>query len=355
MYGTTRFFNENYGYLFNSYYETVGARVIRTDRGNMTRPSLNEILEYRSYVDEALMLFLEREMSHSLEDLVELGLQHEQQHQELLYYDIKYILGNNPLFPEYLPVADQANVKVQHPESLVIDEGVYSIGFDEQGFHFDNEQGVHKVYMHGCEIENRLITNGEYLEFMLDGGYQDFRHWLSEGWEWVNTNGIKAPFHWHFNDDEWFVYSLRGGLKAVELSEPVMHVSFFEADAYAKWRRKRLLTEFEWEVACKRYGKVNGHSNFCELNNLAPVASNNNNQLFGDVWEWTSSAYRPYPFYEAPKGAVGEYNGKFMINQMVLRGGSCATSKTHIRNTYRNFFHPHLRWMFSGIRLASDL
>ncbi|MEM7109290.1 MAG: ergothioneine biosynthesis protein EgtB [Bacteroidota bacterium] len=349
-------FDDNYSYLFNSYYETVGARVIRTDRGNMTRPSVRDILRYREHVDEALEKFLDGELAPNQLNLIELGLQHEQQHQELLLYDIKYILGNNPLFPEYLPGLKHLHCEQRKAESLEIPEGIYSIGYDKEGFYFDNERGVHKVYLHGCKIEDRLITNGEYLEFMFDGGYEDFRHWLSEGWDWVNTNQIKGPFHWHQSEGEWMVYSLRGGLRPVELNEPVTHISFFEADAYAKWRKKRLLTEFEWEVACNQFGNIDDHSNFSERESFAPnPALPNQNQLFGDVWEWTSSAYRPYPFYEAPEGAVGEYNGKFMVNQMVLRGGSCATSNTHIRATYRNFFHPHLRWMFSGIRLASDL
>ncbi|MEM8567233.1 MAG: ergothioneine biosynthesis protein EgtB [Bacteroidota bacterium] len=351
-----KIFDNSYSYLFNSYYETVGARVIRTNRGNMTRPSVSEILGYREHVNTALEKLLDTELVQEQLDLIELGLQHEQQHQELLFYDIKYILGNNPLFPEYLPNREIPQLETGKIGNLEIEEGIYSIGYDRNGFHFDNERGVHKVYLHGCQLEDRLITNGEYLEFMLDGGYEDFRHWLSEGWDWVKTNKIRGPLHWHQSEEEWMVYSLRGGLQPVELNEPVTHISFFEADAYAKWRKKRLLTEFEWEVACRQYGQINKGSNFSEQGYYAPTAAiSNNNQLFGDVWEWTSSAYRPYPFYEAPEGAVGEYNGKFMVNQMVLRGGSCATSKTHIRNTYRNFFHPHLRWMFSGIRLASDL
>ncbi|MEM9856549.1 MAG: ergothioneine biosynthesis protein EgtB [Bacteroidota bacterium] len=351
-----KIFNKNYGFLFNSYYETVGSRVIRTDRGNMTRPSVQEIQDYRYYVDSAMEKLFDSGIASEYNDLLELGIQHEQQHQELLYYDIKYILGNNPLFPEYLPQNDVISGEIRNVNTLEVEEGLYTIGFDRSGFHFDNELGVHKTFLHGFSFEDRLVTNGEYLEFMLDGGYSDFRHWLSEGWEWVKSNHIKAPFHWYFDNDQWFVYSLRGGLQTVNLAEPVMHVSFFEADAYAKWKKKRLLTEQEWEVACQQFGNIDSDSNFSELANYGPkVAQTTNNQLFGDVWEWTSSAYRPYPFYAAPSGAVGEYNGKFMINQMVLRGGSCATSKTHIRDTYRNFFHPHLRWMFSGIRLASDL
>ena len=237
-----------------------------------------------------------------------------------------------------------------------MEEGVYTVGYQGEGFHFDNEEGIHNVFIHGCALQDRLITNAEFLEFIEDGGYQDFRHWLSEAWEWVKTNNIKAPFHWHFQDNIWYHYTLNGGLKKIDPAAPVTHVSFFEADAYAKWRGLRLPTEFEWEVACNQYGSVNEHSNFMGSDTYTPVPQEGgNNQFYGDVWEWTASAYRPYPYYQAPEGAVGEYNGKFMINQMVLKGGSCATPEDHIRSTYRNFFHPHLRWMFSGIRLAKNL
>ena len=349
-------FNKSYGYLFNSYYETVGARVIRTDRGNMTRPTVQEILGYRAYVDSKMEELLEEELEPTVLALVELGLQHEQQHQELLFYDIKYILGNNPLFPAYVNETVPPSVDIQAAGYLPLEEGVYTIGHEGQGFHFDNELGVHNVFIHQCALQDRLITNAEYLEFIEDGGYQDFRFWLSEAWEWVKTGEVKAPFHWHFTGNTWYHYTLNGGLQKIDPAAPVTHVSFFEADAYAKWRGLRLPTEFEWEVACNQYGTSNGHSNFMESDHYAPVPKkDDNNQFYGDVWEWTASAYRPYPYYQAPEGAVGEYNGKFMINQMVLKGGSCATPSDHIRSTYRNFFHPHLRWMFSGIRLAKNL
>ncbi|TRX48586.1 ergothioneine biosynthesis protein EgtB [Fulvivirga sp. M361] len=350
-------FDDNYGFLFNSYYETVGARTIRTDRGNLTRPTVKEILEYRSYVDEKMEGFLEKVEDPEVLELIELGIQHEQQHQELLFYDIKYILGNNPLFPVYVSnYISPCTTELSSANDLIIEEGVYQIGHQEENFHFDNEKGVHNVFLHSCALQDRLITNKEYIEFIEDGGYSDFRFWLSEGWDWVKQNAIKAPFHWHFKEGDWFMYSLNGGLVKVDLFAPVIHISFFEADAYAKWSGLRMPTEFEWEVACNQYGTIDKQTNFMESNHYAPVSPlNGNNQLYGDVWEWTSSAYRPYPYYKAPEGAVGEYNGKFMVNQMVLRGGSCATSRTHIRNTYRNFFHPHLRWMFSGVRLAKDL
>ncbi len=351
-----RVYDEDYGFLFNSYYETVGARVIRTNRGNLTRPTVSEILTYRGYVDEAIERLLEHELKTEVLELIELGLQHEQQHQELLFYDIKYILGKNPLFPEYLPKTDDYSVSPAPSLGyLNIEEGVYEVGHRNDDFHFDNEKGVHNTYLHACALYDRLVTNAEYLEFVKSGGYEDFRYWLSEGWDWVNNNGIKAPFYWHQIDGTWYEYQLSGGLLPVRPHAPVMHVSFFEADAYAKWRGLRLPTEFEWEVACNQYGQLQSSSNFMESGHFeTKTRRENDNQLYGDIWEWTASAYRPYPFYQAPPGAVGEYNGKFMINQMVLRGGSCATSKTHIRSTYRNFFHPHLRWMFSGIRLATD-
>ncbi|MBL6447280.1 ergothioneine biosynthesis protein EgtB [Fulvivirga sp. 29W222] len=352
-----RAFDKNYNFLFNSYYETVGARVVRTDRGNITRPTVKEVLDYRKYVNEHMNHFLDsqEELSKSLSDLMELGIQHEQQHQELLCYDIKYILGNNPIFPVYLNKTLQEFNEPARPEFQHVDGGVYEIGYNGDGFCFDNELGIHKVYLHDYAIMDRLVTNGEYLEFILAKGYEDFRHWLSDGWEWVKNNSIKAPAYWYSLDGHWYEYSLNGGLKPLDLNAPVTHVSLYEADAYAKWKGLRLPTEFEWEVACSRHLGVNDNSNFMESENFQPMPQKgNNNQMYGDVWEWTNSAYLPYPFYKAPEGAVGEYNGKFMINQMVLRGGSCATPKDHIRATYRNFFHPHLRWMFSGIRLAKN-
>ncbi|GAA0890337.1 ergothioneine biosynthesis protein EgtB [Fulvivirga kasyanovii] len=350
-------FDKNYNFLFNSYYESVGARVIRTNRGNITRPTVKEILNYRQYVNEHIATFLDShdEISKSLADLFELGLQHEQQHQELLCYDIKYILGNNPIFPVYinnpLPESDAPS----GADWLHVEGGMYEMGYNGEGFCFDNELGVHKIYLHDYGIMDRLVTNGEYLGFISDKGYQDFRHWLSDGWEWVNSNKITAPAYWYYLDGGWHEYSLNGGLKPLDLNAPVTHVSLYEADAFAKWKGLRLSTEFEWEVACRRHSGVNESSNFMEAENFQPVARKGNyDQMYGDVWEWTNSAYLPYPFYKAPEGAVGEYNGKFMINQMVLKGGSCATPKDHIRATYRNFFHPHLRWMFSGIRLAKN-
>lgn len=353
-------FNSDYGYVFNSYYETVGNRLLRADRGNLTRPSVQEVLEYRSHVDEAMNALFEEGIPGNAVEIVRLGLQHEQQHQELLIYDIKYILGNNPFFPSYhLPeqfsFEGVNNNSLLREEFVPIEEGVYEIGHGGSGFCFDNELGRHKVYLHGFQVQNRLITNGEYLEFINDGGYSKFQYWLSDGWEWVRTNGVKAPLYWHLVEDEWCSYTLNG-MNKIDWHAPVSHVSFYEADAFANWKGRRLLTEFEWEVACKTLlPTVPETANFMESGNFEPVRRQGDSlQLYGDVWEWTSSAYRPYPFFKTAEGALGEYNGKFMINQMVMRGGSAATPATHIRATYRNFFQPHLRWQISGIRLARD-
>jgi len=348
-------YHPQFSFLFNSYYESVGERVIRTNRGNITRPGVDEVLAYREYVDEAMCRLLETEGPEKFGHLLELGIQHEQQHQELLMYDIKYILGHNPTFPAYI-ANELSQGTVVEANFLTIEEGTYTVGHEGEGFSFDNEHGRHKIYLQAAEIMDRLVTNREYLEFIEAGGYENFRHWLSEAWEWVNANEIKAPAYWHKVDGQWMYYSLNGGLKAIDLDAPVTHISYFEADAYAKWKGMRLPTEYEWEVAAQQFGKLTTDCNFIEEENYQPVAQlNNNNQFYGDVWEWTGSAYLPYPFYKAPEGAVGEYNGKFMVNQMVLRGGSCATQRSHIRQTYRNFFHPHLRWMFSGLRLAQNI
>ena len=351
-----KIFHEDYSYVFNSYYETVGKRVLRVNRGNLTRPNVEEVYSYRKYVDEQLLEFLDsiNKLTPHQKKVLEIGLQHEQQHQELLLYDIKYILGNNPLFPAYTEFDNQGSVSQTRPTSyLQIDSGNYQIGFDKEGFCYDNELGVHQVYLHDFEIMDRLVTNVEFLEFMNAGGYEDFRHWYSEAWDWVKDENRKAPFHWHEIDGEWYNYTLHG-LEKVNPEEPVSHVSQYEAAAYARWKGERLPTEFEWEIACRVHQpSIPDSANFIDSQKLRPVAPENDNfQFYGDLWEWTHSAYQPYPYYQSEEGALGEYNGKFMINQMVLRGGSYATPKDHIRPTYRNFFHPHLSWHFTGIRLA---
>lgn len=324
-------FHSSYGYVFNSYYESLGARVLRTNRGNLSRPTVAEVYEYREYVDEQMRAWFERGMdgfaSPELFALVELGLNHEEQHQELLITDIKYILGHNPLFPSYTSSIPELAALPGSSEWIDVPEAIHSIGFKGEGFCFDNELGQHRVFLEPFRIANRVVTNGEYLEFMNAGGYRDFRHWLGEGFQWVKDHSIIAPLYWYNIDGEWLHYT-PAGLQPIPPDAPLSHVSYYEADAFAAWRGARLATEFEWEAASELFEH-------------------------GQVWEWTASAYLPYPGFSRAPGAIGEYNGKFMVNQMVLRGGSCATPPGHARPSYRNFFHPPLRWQFMGIRLAA--
>ena len=319
-------FNPNYNYVFNSYYETVGARVIRTDRGNLSRPTVAEVYQYRAYVDKAIENFLQEEPSAAIKEILVLGLNHEQQHQELLWYDIKYILGHNPLFPAYAENSIEQNLYTEPQNWIKIEAGIYEIGHKGTDFCFDNELAPHKVYLNDFEISSTLVTNADYLEFIKENGYQDFRHWYAEAWDWVKTNAIKAPLYWHESDGVWMRYDL-SGLKPIKLNDPVSHISFYEAAAFASWKGLRLPTEFEWEIAATQFN-------------------------WGQLWEWTESAYLPYPGFSKAPGAIGEYNGKFMVNQKVLRGASIATPPNHQRITYRNFFHPNLRWHYNGIRLA---
>ncbi len=345
-------FDPNYPFLFNSYYVTAGERWVRAQRGHLTRPTVDDIYRYRQYVDHHISELLKNDMIPFSDDnlyLFEIGLQHEQQHQELLLYDIKYILGNNPIFPAYLENEPVNNLKTEK-SWLSVEEGKYTIGHQNGDFCFDNEKGVHEVFLHAFDVHDGLVTNGEYLEFMMDDGYKESTLWLSEGLDWVNNSNVKSPLYWNFLDGEWYQYSLTG-LKELDLNEPVSHISFFEADAFARWKGLRLPTEFEWEIACNIFNTGDDDVNFVETENLNPINLKSAGFL-SNLWEWTDSAYRPYPYYETKEGTIGEYNGKFMINQMVLRGGSYATPRDHIRPTYRNFFHPHLQWLFSGIRLA---
>jgi formylglycine-generating enzyme required for sulfatase activity len=396
--------NPDYNFVFNSYYETIGARVVRTDRGNLSRPSVDEVYDYRRYVDAAMEKFISAGPEKELEDLIVLGLNHEQQHQELLYTDIKYILGHNPLLPawsdhdideqEAVVIAPQPGAGVtaaaamrqavsgepvyarsamaapvagepiyaqtvaagssayaqsaatggpsyaqsaivapaeiapvgQASPFLSIPAGLYEIGYAGTGFCFDNELARHKVYLGDFRIAAEPVTNEEYIEFIEDGGYKNFTYWHAEGWDWVKKNSISAPLYWHLMEGRWHQYTL-AGLRPLDSQQLLCHISYYEAVAFAAWKGYRLPTEFEWEVASGEFG-------------------------WGKRWEWTESAYLPYPGFKKAEGAIGEYNGKFMVSQMVLRGASVATPAGHSRNTYRNFFHPYLRWQFTGMRLA---
>ncbi|NJO77625.1 MAG: ergothioneine biosynthesis protein EgtB [Cyanobacteria bacterium RM1_2_2] len=345
-------FHPQFGYLFNSYYETVGKRHPRPQRGLLSRPTVEEIYRYRAYVDQAMQSLLSQPDS-TLEALILLGLHHEQQHQELLLTDIKHILAINPLRPAYrsdiAPLPQEQTALTE--QWLDYPGGLHSLGYDGTEFAFDNESPAHQVYLQDYYLASRLVTNAEYLEFMHASGYSNPDYWLSEGWATVQTEQWQAPLYWEQIDGNWWVMTL-SGLHAVNLSEPVCHVSFYEADAFARWAGKRLPTEAEWEVAAVQ---VPLQGNFLAQEQFHPLPAagvTRPDQLFGDVWEWTQSAYLPYPGFKPAAGAVGEYNGKFMCNQMVLRGGSCVTPPNHIRSTYRNFFPPSTRWQFSGIRLA---
>ena len=356
-----RFYNKKYNYIFNSYYESLGKRITRVDRGNLTRPTVEEILLYREIIDENMEIFLSGKVDDKVLDLIELGVNHEQQHQELLITDIKYILGHNPLFPAYKLKYDKSLDKLAkfvEPSFLKVNEGIFEVGYEGNDFHFDNEEVRHKVYLNGFVFSDMLVTNGDYIGFIKDKGYERFELWSSDGWAWLQANSVKSPLYWHFIDDQFYKYTLTNGLQKMNPDIPVTHVSFYEAEAFARWKEMRLLTEFEWEVAVNKYttGLDYNLSNFQDNNLFHPLARKESSyQFIGDVWEWTNSAYLPYPGYKQAEGALGEYNGKFMINQMVLRGGSCATPFNHFRNSYRNFFQPDKRWQFTGIRLASDI
>lgn len=347
-------FDPTFGFLFNSYYNSVGERTARDHRGDLSRPTVKRVFEYRKYVDEQMQELFVRVSTkgsdgdsssrlsvndsaaanpHSairtpqLDDLVILGLNHEQQHQELFLTDLKYTFGVNPLYPVYREnYAPEETADAGKGDLIGIEGGIFEIGYDGDGFCFDNELARHKVFLDDFAISDRLVNNGEFLEFVESGAYGDHRLWHSEGWDWINREGVASPMHWVRREGEWLQFTL-GGLRPLKPDAPVCHISLYEAAAYAEWKGMRLPTEFEWEAANAEFD-------------------------WGLRWEWTNSAYLPYPGFRKPEGAVGEYNGKFMMNQMVLRGASVATPEGHSRPTYRNFFHPHLRWQFTGIRLA---
>lgn len=320
-------FHPRYSYLFNSYYEGIGERVSRPDRGNLSRPTVDDIHEYRAFVDEAMIRLLS-DLPPDAVNLIEIGMNHEQQHQELLYTDIKYILGHNPLYPIYHVDFQEAPHPEGDHEFIYFPQGRYHIGNSGEGFAYDHEQPRHEVYLNEFNIRQSLVTNGEYLEFMKAGGYDHPDHWLSDGWAWVKENRIQKPLYWLYAHGTWYRYAL-SGLEKVNPDEPVTHVSYYEAAAFAQWKGCRLPTEFEWEAAAPKL-------------------------RWGTRWEFTGSAFLPYPGYRKPDGVIGEYNGKFMINTMVLRGASVVTPTNHSRATYRNFFYPHQQWQFTGIRLCKQ-
>lgn len=349
-----RRFNDSFAYLFNSYYEAEGARHARAARGLLSRPSLAEILEYRSHVEAAVNAQWDS-LPPSARALVELGIHHEQQHQELLLTDILHLFAQNPTFPAYWesPEARTAGEATANPLGWIAGpSGVQSIGHDGSEFAFDCEGPRHQVMLRPFAIADRAVTNGEWLAFIDDGGYRDARHWLSDGWAWVQREAINAPLYWQRVDGGWRTLGL-GGVRTLNMSAPVTHISLYEADAYASWAGGRLPTEAEWEIVAATQDPNGGH----QLDGPGAIqpSSAHQDSLFGNVWQWTGSAYRPYPGFRAAEGAVGEYNGKFMSGQFVLRGGSCATPRGHMRASYRNFFYPNQRWQFTGLRLAKDV
>jgi ergothioneine biosynthesis protein EgtB len=340
--------------LYNSYYVQVGARHPRPERGLISRPSLAQVLDYRRHVDECVGRWLESlRADDSALELLELGLHHEQQHQELILTDLKHLFSRNPAYPAYRALPAASAAQSAPVRWIGFPAGVQEIGHDGATFSFDNERPRHRVALRAFELASRLVTNAEYLEFMGDGGYQRPELWLSDGWDACRAQGWCAPAYWEQHDARWQVFTL-GGLRPVDPAEPVCHVSFYEADAFARWAGARLPTEAEWETLAAREPTAGNFVESGALHPCAAAAGGGLRQMYGDVWEWTGSAYLGYPGYWPAVGAVGEYNGKFMVNQFVLRGGSCATPRSHIRATYRNFFPPAARWQFTGIRLARD-
>ncbi len=348
-----------YSYLFNSYYIQAGERYSRQRRGLITRPGVQEVFEYRQRIDEQIIALL-KEMSQpalgELLPLIEIGIHHEQQHQELMMSDIKHVFSFNPLYPVYKEREARSGQDVPEIAWVSFEEGIHRIGHEGNGFCFDSEMPCHRHFLESFQLANRLVTNGEYLRFIEDGGYREPTLWLSEGWYTLEKSGWKAPLYWREVDGEWHYFTL-DGLRKVDPGEPVCHLSYYEADAFARWTGARLPSEAEWETAS---AGVQLQGNFVNSERYHPrqVKVEESNglplQMFGDTWEWTQSPYIGYPGYKPVEGALGEYNGKFMCNQMVLRGGSCVTSQSHIRKTYRNFFAASARWQFTGIRLAKD-
>ena len=349
-----------YNFLFNSYYNAVGPFYSRPHRGLLSRPTVKEVVRFREDVDMLVSELIEsadEQLLEKMEPILILGLNHEQQHQELILTDIKHVFWQNPLRPVFRKREQAETLAVPAVEWLNFKEGLYWLGHDGSGFSFDNEGPRHQAFIRSFSLASRLVTNADYLAFIEDGGYRRSELWLSLGWNTVKERGWDSPLYWEKRDGKWFTMTL-AGMTPLILEEPVCHVSLFEADAYARWSGARLATEEEWEIASSE-SPLKGNFAESELFHVSvynsPVSTGKPAQIFGDVWEWTRSSYSPYPGYSAAPGALGEYNGKFMCNQYVLRGGSCATSQSHMRRTYRNFFPPDTKWQFAGIRLAKDL
>jgi len=352
-----RGFDPTYGYLFNSYYNAVGDRHPRPERGMLSRPRLGEVLAYRRHVDEAMQrLFLSGPLAQGIAELIDLGMHHEQQHQELVLTDLKHLLSRNPLRPAYQGPWPLTPIRPRLRGWIDFEGGACEIGHEGAGFCFDNETPRHRVWLSPFRIATHPVTHGDFIQFVEDGGYRRPELWLSAGWDAVQARGWQAPAYWERRDERWGTFTLHG-MAPVDENAPACHLSFYEAEAFARWAGERLPTEAEWEIAA-RHAPVEG--NFVESGALHPLALRETPaggtpaQIFGDVWEWTRSDYGPYPGYRPAPGAVGEYNGKFMSGQYVLRGGSCATPADHVRASYRNFFPPDARWQFSGLRLARD-
>lgn len=350
-------FEPLYHFLFNSYYQSFGERWQRQMRGVLSRPTVKEVLAFRKAINERMLNLIaacDESDYPEIARLITIGLNHEQQHQELLLTDVKFIFANNPLAPTYRTQSPVENIR-KTPAMIDLQGGVVRIGYDGIDFAWDNEKPAHRVYLDDYRISESLVTCGEYLEFMRDGGYTDFRHWLSDGWDRLRQEGWEAPLYWSNRDGEWRIMTL-SGMRPVDPDEPLSHVSYFEADAFARWRGKRLPSEAEWEHAVNTIGANTELANLLDNRLLMhPAVEEEKDSFLGNVWVWTTSSYLAYPGFVPEPGELAEYNGKFMSGQMVLRGGSCATPRDHIRTTYRNFFQPEKRWQFSGIRLADNL
>jgi ergothioneine biosynthesis protein EgtB len=347
------FHDDQFRYLFNSYYNTVGPMHSRPHRGLLSRPTVEQVMAYRASVDERMNTLLQRrDLAPAMVEIITLGLNHEQQHQELLLTDIKHLFSCNPLLPAYVRQAAKPSRPSPPLSFQSFDGGLIEIGHSGDGFSFDNELPRHRTYTAAFRLANRAVTNGEFLEFVRAGGYENSVHWLSDGWATVQSEGWKRPFYWTKSLEEEFTLT---GLRELNAHAPVCHLSYYEADAFARWSGARLPSEIEWELAANGMAM---RGNFVENRRWHPEAPDPGGsllQMFGDVWEWTQSAYAPYPGFKPAGGSLGEYNGKFMVNQLALRGGSCATPASHIRSTYRNFFNPAARWQFTGLRLAKDV